>query len=427
MGFDDFDLTRRAFESRTLRPALSEALTGCVVDAAPFREDLQGAVDAACQGGGLVYLPPLEHPADSYIVREPPLRITRPNIAIVGGGLESRIRFPALSRTPRAGVDGRAGVPLVEVAARGADGASVRLENLWLDMSADPAMRRLPLVGLRVAPVNTADLLLRDVSIGPDSTAALPDSTGVRVQAPATRLVLDGVKIMRCGALGVEAALDDANSPASLEIRDSVITNCGAGVLARNLERLAVLFTALQVQERYGVFVERTRHVTLGGCRFEGNWNERKASIPSLEATPPSTELGTARRPPGLLLQPGQAQISIGGGCRLVSIHGCYITGNDWAPHGVAVFTENGLVSIVGNTLDRHPSHDVYLALEAGTLFPDPTADDGELRLPLNSKFRGDRPDRPSVVRARTATPFDLRGVDGILRGALPATRGGAG
>lgn len=364
------------------RPSASAPMVGYPIDAsqAPYRNNLQCAVDAAAAGGGIVYLPPLDGADDAYVVPEPPLRIWYANMAIIGGGPQSRIRFPPGGPTLRPGRSTR--TPLVEIEAPDPGACRVLLEALYLDIGRDLESEKRPdlFVGIHIHPDNAAPVHLRDLTIG-SADVSQPYAIGVELRSGDTPLTLDGVKIRQCSLTGLAACPASPRRPrAQLEIRNSTVEGCGTGVLVDGIEGIAVRHSTVALNDLCGIEALRSESVAIEGCSLEGNVRRHEGA-----SAPPAED----------------AQIRLGEGCRYATVRGCYISGGGVrSPSGVAVLS-GGYTSIVANALDNHGVTDVYVGAGAGPIYPDPT-EAGGARLLLNSRSEGIDPDLPHVIDART-------------------------
>lgn len=219
------------------------------VNAAPYADDLQAAVDALGGWPGRVWLPPCE----DYLVREPPLRV-HPGVLLLGGGPSSRIIPPdrrldveSLVQVEEAWLgSSKAGSRLSQLAAD-----RVIFENLSID-GRGRALRGLRLQGIDVF-VSLSSVLIRACV---ETCLGAKEST-----AP---LFLDTVRLF-----GSERAVT-LDSCATATLVNCTIRDAGVGLRAAST---AVRVQGSQVLDcgHQGIVLESVPQATIVGCIFRDN------------------------------------------------------------------------------------------------------------------------------------------------------------
>ena len=335
--------------------------------------DLQRAVDDACAGGGVVFLPPLDAAQESYLVPNPPLRITRPDVSILGAGIQSRVRLVYRDRSSgsRTGQTRAVGIQI-----SAAHPGNVLLSSFWLDLAGGAVPRAaLPraVIGVEITAENRAAVLLRDLSIKSSAADLLPpDVTGVSIGDTPASVDLDAVFFESCSLGGVDAYLDaedifDAARGSTVRLRDCSLRSGGHGARFRGQREVALYNCTLENNSSPAVVLEDVSHAAVVGCRFESNNRPPKGSVPS----------GCGSKSVQFVRGHGHGHVEVSG-CYFVSSAG---DGHEKTDIGLLVY-KAGSTSIVGNTIWKHAVADMQIFRAAGhrgTIFPAPIM--GEMRL----------------------------------------------
>lgn len=337
-----------------------------------YRHDLQLAVDDACRKGGIVFLPPLDDPDDSYVVARPPLVIRRPDIAILGGGIHSRVTLNPQAPTEGQVLEIQEGI---EINASG-DG-NVVLGSFWLDFSvAAPQAPPLLVTGISVSPGNTAPLFIRDVSIKPRRfTPTPPLVVGIALSGTA-HITLDSVNLFRCQSYGLYGYFHQQTSGRRPIVR---LLNCsvaggGTGAYFDGHSTVDVYCSAFGDNQWNGLVLVSVDQASVLDCRFENNYLDGDACNDGWR----------------------RAQLLFDGTCESVRVDGCYLRGHrvdgvDLVYRaGVGIHVANrGMTSLTRNVIDGHSCADIYITRAAGTVFPAVEIVDGRPAMKLNAPFVG--------------------------------------
>ena len=258
---------------------------------------LNAAVEDACAGGGLVWIPP-----ETRVLVDPPLRIARP-VAILGSGYSSEVGLvppsgrasdlPVLEITaPQAGP---AGLQPQGRRVGGAASDSVLLQGFRLDGTVGTAGSVRTYSGQTAVRVSDSPyrVAIRDLWIDRFSSGAREElgwefrGEGLRVVGDCREVVVDGTKITGC-ATGVRVVAGDSGvGPRSVVFRSSMFVDLSAMGLYAGLG-VNVFVSGCLFEHCAGpaILAEDASVLSVQNCHFENDWSRHHAGCPDREKCP---------------------------------------------------------------------------------------------------------------------------------------------